>query len=90
MKKTYNDTQCGRCGLLGHNAKSCMKQGVSRRPKSWIDAGNVDVVDENAGNAPNSTPENVVPGNAPNFVPQNVVPGNAEIAGNVVANAGHV
>jgi hypothetical protein len=102
IKKTYNDTQCGRCGLVGHNARSCMEQGVSRRPKDWIDAGNVDVVDENARNSPNEVPENVVPENAPNFVPENVVPGNAsysvpqnvmpgnaETVGNV-ANAGQV
>ena len=37
MKKTYNDTQCGRCGLIGHNSRSCAKQGVARRPKHWID-----------------------------------------------------
>ncbi|XP_039689009.1 uncharacterized protein [Medicago truncatula] len=75
MKKTYNDTQCGRCGLLGHNARSCMMQGVSRRPKE--NPGNVDAVDENAGNTPNEVPENApnfVPGNAPNEVPENVVP----------------
>ena len=76
--------------------------GVGRIPKDWIDAGNVDVVDENARNSPNEVPENVVPENAPNFVPenvvpgnasysvpQNVVPGNAETVGNV-ANAGQV
>ena len=34
MKKTYNDTQCG---LIGHNSRSCAKQGVARRPKHWID-----------------------------------------------------
>jgi len=37
MKKTYNDTQYGRCGLMGHNSRSCVKQGVERRPKDWID-----------------------------------------------------
>ena len=80
MKKTYNDTQRGRCGLLGHNARSCMNQGVSRRPKDWI----------GPENAPNEVTENVVPENAPNFVPDNVVSENAETAGNVVANAGQV
>jgi len=33
MKKTYNDTQHGRCRLMGHNSRSCVKQGVERRPK---------------------------------------------------------
>ena len=37
MKKTYNDTQYGRCGLMRHNLRSCVKQGVERRPKDWID-----------------------------------------------------
>jgi hypothetical protein len=36
MKKTYNDTQCGRCGLMGHNSRTCANQGVARRPKDWI------------------------------------------------------
>ncbi|XP_024642453.1 uncharacterized protein [Medicago truncatula] len=94
MKKTYNDTQCGRCGLLGHNARSCMMQGVSRRPKEnpgnvdAVDenAGNVDVVDENAGNV-DAVDENA--GNTPNEVLENApnfVPGNApnEVPENVV------
>jgi len=37
MKKTYNDTQCGRCGLMRHNSRSYAKQGVARRLKDWID-----------------------------------------------------
>jgi len=27
----------GRWGLIGHNSRSCAKQGVARRPKEWID-----------------------------------------------------
>lgn len=38
LKKTYNDTQCSRCGLFGHNTRGCMKQGVTRRPKNWVDS----------------------------------------------------
>jgi hypothetical protein len=33
MKKTYDDTQCGKCGLFGHNSMGCVKQNVSKRPK---------------------------------------------------------
>ena len=33
MTKTYNDTQYGRCGLMGHDPGSCVKEGVERRPK---------------------------------------------------------
>ena len=36
IKKTYNDTQCGRCGLFGHNSRARVKKGVSRRPKDRI------------------------------------------------------
>jgi len=48
MKKTYNDTQCGRCGLMGHNSRSCAKQGVATRPKDWIDTEPKEQVESNA------------------------------------------
>ena len=90
MKRTYNDTQCGMCGWIGHNLRGCNKQGVARRPKDWID---IEPEEENArGNA-----ENVgnVPGNAENHVAENGG-GAAENAGNinpenaVVGNDGQV
>jgi len=61
MKKTYNDTQCGRCGLIGHNSRSCVKQGIDRRRKDWIDT---EPEEENAENAENVVVGNDVRGNA--------------------------
>jgi len=57
MKKTYNDTQCGRCGLIGHNSRSCAKQGVARRPKHWIDTEPKEQVQSNVAGV--ETVENV-------------------------------
>ena len=51
MKKTYNDTQCGRCGLIGHNSRSCAKQGVAMRPKDWIDTEPEERVQGNVASA---------------------------------------
>jgi len=80
MKKTYNDTQCGRCGLIGHNSRGCVQQGVDRRPKDRNDT-------ENVGNDVPGNAENVVAENA-RHVEENVINVNAKrvVDGNV-ANA---
>lgn len=76
MKRTYNDTQCGRCGLIGHNLRGCNKQGVARRPKDQIDTEpEEENVEGNADNVGN------VPVNAENHV--------AENGGGVAENAGN-
>ena len=58
MKKTYNDTQCG---LIGHNSRSCAKQGVARRPKHWIDTEPEEQVQGNVAGV--ETVENVATDN---------------------------
>ena len=70
MKKTYNDTQRGGCGLIGHNSRNCAKQGVARRPKHWIDTepeeqvqGNVASVETVENVATEVQQENVVTDN---------------------------
>jgi len=60
MKKTYNDTQCGRCGLIGHNSRGCVKQGVDRRSKDWIDIEPEEPVEGNLAGVENDVQENVV------------------------------
>jgi hypothetical protein len=100
MKKTYNDNQCGRCGLIGHSSRGCMKQGVDRRPKDCIDtepeeenvenAESIGGVVENAGNVSGNT-ENLVVENVGGVAEnaENVNPGNlvAENDGQVAQNA---
>jgi hypothetical protein len=82
MKRTYNDTQCGRCGLIGHNLRGCNKQGVVRRPKDWIDTK---PEEENVGgNADNAGNDGGVAEN-----PGHVVAGN-DGHGGVAENHGHV
>lgn len=36
MKKSNNEPQCLKCGLLGHNTSRCTKQSVARRLRNWV------------------------------------------------------
>lgn len=42
-----------RCGVLGHNTRGCMKQGVSRRPKNLVSYKPEQSAKENDGNDEN-------------------------------------
>ena len=65
--------------MFGHNSRGCVKQGVSRRTKDWID------VQENVASVDNDVQENVV---ATEVKQENVVDNDVLVqnAGNIVAN----
>jgi len=81
MRRDDNEEPIGgRWGLIGHNSRSCAKQGVARWPKDWIDTepeeqiqGNVAGVETVVENvATEVQQENVAIDNGPATVVENV------------------